>query len=304
MKKVFIVILNFNGWENTLECLNSLKKLALPKNVVVESIVIDNASKDGSVKKIKEEFPNVTMIENQVNLGFTGGSNEGARFVLKSGADFVMLLNNDTIVHPDLVKNLLEPLNHDSVGAVVPKIYFERGYEFHKNRYKASEKGKVIWYAGGKMDWDNLIGENIGVDEVDQGQFDIRMEIELATGCCFMIRADLLSKLGLFDDKYFLYYEDADFSERLKRAGYKIIYEPKAIVWHKNAESSGGSGSDLQDYYITRNRLLFGMTYAPIRTKLALLRESLNLATTGRKWQKKGVMDFYLRRFGRGSFHI
>lgn len=303
LTKVFIVILNFNGWQNTIECLKSLKKLVLPKNVVVEPLVVDNASRDDSVKKIKEEFPEVAMIENQVNLGFTGGNNEGARLALASGADFVMLLNNDTIVHSDLVKNLLGPFEQDTVGGVLPKIYFERGYEFHKRRYKKDELGKVIWYAGGKMDWDNLIGKNIGVDEVDQGQFDIRMEVELATGCCLMIRADLLSKMGLFDDKYFLYYEDADFSERLRRAGYKIIYEPKAIVWHKNAESSG-VGSDLHDYYISRNRLLFGMAYAPMRTKLALVRESLDLIRTGRKWQKKGVRDFYLRRFGRGSFPI
>lgn len=304
MIKVFIVILNFNGWQNTIECLFSLSKLDIPKNIVVESIVVDNASSDSSVKKIKEEFPKLIMIENQTNLGFTGGNNEGVRLALASGADFVMLLNNDTIVHSDLVKNLLEPLGHDNVGGVVPKIYFEKGYEFHKNRYKDQEHGKVIWYAGGKMDWDNLIGENIGVDEVDSGQFDVRMEIELATGCCFMVRSDVLKNVGMLDDRYFLYYEDADLSQRIKKAGFKIIYTPAAILWHKNAESSGGSGSDLQDYYITRNRLLFGMSYAPMRTKLALLRESLNLLRTGRKWQRRGVRDFYLRRFGLGSFPI
>lgn len=304
MTKIFAIILNFNGWQNTIECLRSLKELDISKSVTVEPLVIDNASKDESVAKIKEEFPKVALIENQTNLGFTGGSNEGMRVALKNGGDFVLLLNNDTIVHPDLVKRLVEAFDSDSVGAVVPKIYFEEGYEFHKDRYKEREKGKVIWYAGGKIDWDNLIGENIGVDEVDQGQFDVREETELATGCCFMLRAELLSKVGLFDDRYYLYYEDADLSERIKKAGFKIIYTPAAIVWHKNAESSGGSGSDLQDYYITRNRLLFGMTYAPMRTKLALVRESLELIRTGRKWQRRGVIDFYLRKFNRGSFPI
>lgn len=303
MTKVFIVILNFNGWQNTIECLNSLEMLNVPKNIAVEYLIVDNASQDDSINKIKEKFPKVTMIENQANLGFTGGNNEGMRLALKSGANFIMLLNNDTVVHSDLVKNLLEPLDHDNVGGVVPKIYFEEGYEFHKNRYKDHERGKVIWYAGGKMDWGNLIGKNIGVDEVDHGQFDIRMEIELATGCCSMIRSDVLKNIGMFDDKYFLYYEDADLSERIKKAGNKIIYEPKAIVWHKNAESSG-VGGDLHDYYISRNRLLFGMAYAPIRTRLALVRESFDLLAKGRKWQKRGVLDYYLRRFGRGSFLI
>ena len=303
MVKVFIVILNFNGWQNTAECLKSILNLDVPRGVTVEPIVIDNASSDSSIRKIKEEFPKLIMIENQTNMGFTGGNNEGMRFALAGGADLVMLLNNDTIVHSDLVKNLLEPLDHDNVGGVVPKIYFEKGYEFHKNRYKDQERGKAIWYAGGKMDWENLIGENIGVDEVDHGQFNVRTETELATGCCFLIRSDVLKNVGMFDDRYFLYYEDADLSERIKKAGYKILYEPKAILWHKNAESSG-VGSELHDYYITRNRLLFGMKYASIRTKVALVRESLKLLRTGRKWQRKGVRDFYLRRFGRGSFPV
>jgi len=303
MTKVFIIVLNFNGWQNTIECLSSLSKLEVPKNINVESVVVDNGSSDSSVKKIKEEFPKLIMIENQANLGFTGGNNEGMRYALKSSADFIVLLNNDTVVHPDLIKNLLGAFDQDSIGGVVPKIYFEKGYEFHEDRYKESEKGKVIWYAGGKMDWDNLIGENIGVDEVDHGQFDIQMEVELATGCCFMIRSDVLKNVGMFDDRYFLYYEDADLSLRIKKAGYRIIYEPAAIIWHKNAESSG-VGSDLHDYYISRNRLLFGMAYAPTRTKLALLRESFTLLRAGRKWQKRGVLDYYLRRFGRGTFPI
>ena len=301
--KIFVVVLNFNGWQNTIECLKSIQKLTLPRNISIEPLVIDNASSNDSIKKIKEEFPKVIVIENQTNLGFSGGSNEGMTYALKNGADFVMLLNNDTIIHPGLAENLLKPFEHDTVAAVVPKIYFEKGFEFHKNRYKDSEKGKVIWYAGGKIDWNNLLGKNIGVDEVDRGQFDIRMETEVATGCCVMIRADLLQKIGLFDDRYFLYYEDADFSQRIRSAGFKIIYEPKAIVWHKNAESSG-VGSDLHDYYISRNRLLFGMSYAQIRTKLALVRESLNLIRTGRKWQKIGIRDFYIRKFNHGSFPI
>jgi GT2 family glycosyltransferase len=301
--KIFVIILNFNGWENTLECLYSGRKLNLPRGATVEQVVVDNASGDDSVKRIKKEFPKLIMIQNQTNLGFTGGTNEGIRYALKSGADFVMLLNNDTIMHPDLIRSLLEPFERDIVGAVVPKIYFEKGYEFHKGRYKETDMGKVIWYAGGNMDWKNLIGQNIGVDEVDHGQYDIRTETDIATGCCFMIRASLLSKIGLFDSRYFLYYEDADLSMRIRKTGYEIIYEPNAVVWHKNAESSG-TGSDLHDYYISRNRLLFGMRYAPTRTKLALLRESLSLIRTGRKWQKRGVWDFYIRKFGRGTFPI
>ncbi len=303
MTKVFIVILNFNEWQDTIECVKSLNKIKPDGKFEVEVLVIDNASSNDSVEKLNGQLSSATLLKNPKNLGFSGGCNEGARYALKNGANYVVFLNNDTIVEPNFISELLSATKNEDVGAAVPKIYFERGYEFHKSRYKKDELGKVIWYAGGKMDWDNLIGKNIGVDEVDQGQFDIKMETDLATGCCFMIRSDVLENVGLFDDRYFLYYEDADFSQRMRRAGYKIIYEPDAKVWHKNAESSG-VGSDLHDYYITRNRLLFGMSYAPFRTKAALIRESFNLIRTGRKWQKKGVVDFYLRRFGRGSFEI
>ena len=303
MKKVFVVILNFNGWQDTIECVKSLNKIKPDGKFEVEVLIIDNASSNDSVEKLNGQLSSATLLENPKNLGFSGGCNEGARYALKNGADYVVFLNNDTIVDSNLVSELVTAAEDEEVGGVVPKIYFEKGYEFHKKRYGAKDLGRVIWYAGGEMDWENLIGKNIGVDEVDRGQYDERRETELATGCCFMIRSDVLENVGLFDDRYFLYYEDADFSQRMRRAGYKIIYEPDAKVWHKNAESSG-VGSNLHDYYISRNRLLFGMKYAPVRTKVALVRESIKILRTGREWQKRGVRDFYLRRLGRGTFPI
>ncbi len=304
MVKVVVVILNFNRWENTVECLDSLRKIEINKNTKLEIVIVDNASKDDSVKEIKNKYPKITLLENKINKGFTGGCNTGAEYALENGADYVMFLNNDTIVDQGLLSTLVETAGEQSVGGVLPKIYFYRGHEFHKERYQKKDLGKVIWYAGGEMDWDNLIGKNIGVDEVDCGQFETKREVGLATGCCFLVKREVLDKIGLFDEKFFLYYEDADLSERVKKAGYKIMYEPKAFMWHKNAVSSGGSGSVLQDYYITRNRLLFGMRYGPLRTKLALIRESLRILKNGREWQKRGVIDFYKRHFGRGSFSI
>src|SRR3989344_2902107 len=115
------------------------------------------------------------------------------------------------------------------------------------------------------------------------------------------MRRNVLEKSGLFDEKYFMYYEDTDLSLRIKKNGFKLFYIPQAIVWHKVAQSSG-IGSELNDYFITRNRLLFGMKYAKIRSRFALYRESLRLLSSGRKWQKKGVIDFYLGRFGKGSW--
>ena len=188
------------------------------------------------------------------------------------------------------------------MAVVTPKIYFAKGHEYHKDKYKKEDLGKVFWYAGGYTDWDNVTSIHRGVDEVDHGQYDKIEEIQFATGCCMLLKKEVFEKVGLFDDRYFLYYEDADLNERIKRAGYKIYYVPTAILIHINAASSGGAGNSLQDYFITRNKILFGMTYAPLRTKLALIRESISLLRIGRPNQKLAIRDFYLHKFNKGTF--
>ncbi|MBI2031286.1 MAG: glycosyltransferase family 2 protein [Candidatus Levybacteria bacterium] len=302
MKNIFISLINFNGRQNTIDCLESIEKLnsAGPKLNVV---VIDNNSKEKFTIRDLRFKNQIKIIRNEQNLGFSGGHNVGIDFALSKDADYILILNNDTIVDSNLVQELLRELEKNSkVGIATPKIYFFPGFEFHKDRYKKDELGRVIWYAGGQIDWNNIIGKHTGVDEVDNGQYNHILETEFASGACMLIKRELIEKIGKFDEKYFLYYEDADFCQRSKKTGYKTIYAPRAILWHKNAGSAGGSGSELQDYYLTRNRLLFGMKYAPYRSKLALLKESIILLTKGRKWQKKGVRDFYSGKFGKGSF--
>ena len=305
MRSVSVSVLNFNGEKNTLECVESLKKIDTSK-LKLNIIVVDN----GSVKKLDlkdGQWGNTSLkvIINQKNLGFSGGHNVGIEYALKKGSDFIVILNNDTYVDKNFLEELLKATEKDAkIGILVPKIYFAPGFEFHKDRYSKEEKGKIFWYAGGEMDWNNVIGHNRGVDQIDKGQFDSTSETELATGCCMLIKKEVFEEIGLFDDNFYLYYEDADLSMRVKKKGFKIFYVPSSIIWHKNAGSAGGSGSKLQDYYITRNRLLFGMRYAPIRAKLALLKESVKIFLTGRYWQKRGILDFYLGRFGRGSYKI
>jgi GT2 family glycosyltransferase len=305
MKHVFISIINFNNAASTIECLNSLEKLVL-KNIKLSVIVIDNASKyKFKIQNSKFKVGEVRVIRNEENLGFSGGHNVVIRYALKENADYVLILNNDTIVDRMLVEELLmEGEKNKEIGIVAPKIYFAKGFEFHKNRYRKDDLGKIIWYAGGITDWNNVINSHRGVDEVDTGQYEQLERTDFASGACMLIKREGIEKVGLLDEKYFLYYEDGDLCERIKRGGYTIIYNPKAYLWHKNAESAGGSGSNLQDYYITRNRMLFGYRYAPIRSKIALLKESGKLLISGREWQKKGITDFYLMKFGRGSFEI
>ena len=242
------------------------------------------------IKKSLHKFANLTKVVNC------------------TGDNILNSRNSDNIFHSYNCENTKHAARifdtKDSVGIVAPLIYFEKGYEFHKERYKEDELGKVIWYAGGEIDWDNVLAKHRGVDEIDIGQYSQVSETEFASGCAFLISAEVIKNLGMFDEKYFLYYEDSDLSMRIRRKGYKIYFNPKSLVWHKNASSAGGSGSTLQDYYITRNRLLFALKYAPIRSKIAVLRESMALMFGGRKWQKRAVIDFYSGKFGKGSYPV
>lgn len=303
MNTIWALIVNFNGGKDTIDCIASLKKMKTAGHKL-HVLVVDNASHDNSVIEIKRQYPELTIIENKENRGFAGGINTGISYILSTESACVLLINNDTFVDENLLVELLKEAENKKCGIASPKIYFAKGSEYHKERYKKEELGRVIWYAGGIMDFANVLGHHRGVDEVDNGQYDTATSIDFASGCCMLIKREIFDAIGIFDDRYFLYYEDSDFSERAKKAGFQVFYVPKAAMWHKNAGSAGGSGSALQDYYITRNRLLFGMTYAPIRSRIALVKESIQLLYRGRKWQRVGVRDFYLGKLGKGSYRI
>lgn len=303
--KVGIVVLNWKRKNDTLECLKSLYGINT-QNLNVEIVIVDNASDDGSMQafeKLKStDNLKITIIENDTNLGFAGGNNIGINYAINNNFDYVLTLNNDTYVHKDFLVNLVEcALKNKKAGVVVSKIYFAKGFEFHKDRYKKQDLGKVIWSAGGKFDWDNIYGSNRGVDEIDIGQFDKVVDTDFATGACSLFNIQALKKIGAFNEKYFLYLEDVDLSYRLAKNGWQVLYCPSSVIWHKVSQSSK-IGGELNDYFLTRNRLFFGMKYAKLRTKIALIRESVRFLINGRKWQKIGVLDFYLNKYYKGSW--
>lgn len=302
MRKVVVATINFDSEKETHDCLRSLEKLNT-KGLDIEIVVIDNGSQVPFVLNEAEKKKGIHIINTRENLGFTGGSNIGIDYAISHNADYVMLINNDTIVDSQLLHELLQPFQKNpNVGLVVPKIYFAKGHEYHREKYKKDELGKVFWFAGGFIDWANVFTRHRGVDEVDRGQYDKEESITFATGCCMLLSKEAIERVGKFDDHYYLYFEDGDLSQRIIRAGFHIIYHPKAVLWHITSASGGGSGSLLHDYYLTRNRMLFGMRYAPFRSKLALLQESFRLFFTGRQWQKKGIWDFYIGNMGKGSY--
>lgn len=298
--KIGIVILHWNNYTDTFNCLNSVSRLEKLQNTI-EVVIVDNASTNDSLKKLESNFRSIHFLKNSENLGFAAGNNRGIQYFIKRAVDFILILNNDTIVSKTLILELLKTQQKTGAAIISPKIYFTKGYEFHKNRYSDSERGNVLWYGGGAINWKTVIGYHIGVDEVDKGQFNQEKEIECATGAALFITKEAVRLLGGFNSRYYLYYEDIDLCMRAKQQGLTVFFSPKSILWHNNAGSSS-SGSGLQDYYITRNRLLFGSLHAPLRVNMHLIWESVRLILNGRKWQKKGVIDFMIRKFAKGSY--
>lgn len=302
MTKIGLVILHFNKPDLTEACLESVRQLGT-KSFKIEVIVVNNNPLE-KIVVLKKKFPEFIFLKTSKNLGYAGGNNFGIKKALARKADFVLLLNNDTLLDKKMVVEFLKTAKtNKQAGILGPKIYFAPGCEFHRQRYQEKDRGKVIWYAGGLVDWQNIIASHRGVDEVDQGQYSQLEATDFVSGCAMLVRREVFEKVGLFDENYFLYLEDVDFCQRVKRRGYKIIFVPSAKVWHANAGSSE-VGGPLHDYYLTRNRMLFGFKYASWRTKLALIRESLKILFKGNPWQKLGIRDFYLRRFGQAGFKL
>lgn len=303
--KVSIIILTTNALKMTRE---ELRDIAILKSgdLDLECVVVDNNSSDGTEKELKNyKLPNMDykFIQSGANRGYAGGNNYGIKYALINGSDYIMLLNNDVIVPPDMVTKLVDFMEKTpDAGIASPKMYFAKGYEFHKDRYKKSDLGKVIWYAGGVIDWDNIYTPHRGVDEVDKGQYDKVKKTDFANGAVLIIKREVFEKVGLMDPSFFLYWEDPDFSMKAKKKGFETYYVPTTCMWHKVSASTGGSGSPTNDYFLTRNRLYFAMRYAKLRTKFAVLRDTIRLAFKGRTWQRWGAIDALLGRHGMGQW--
>lgn len=302
MKKIAFVTVNFNGAKDTLELLKSVKKLDT-KGIDFRFIIVDSTPNEWIGDSIKEKIPNLILLQSGENKGFAGNYNLGMKHAVAWGADYVGIINNDTIIpDTDLIKKLAGVLDKNSEASVVsPKIYFAPGYEFFGDRYKESDRGKVIWYAGGNFDWNNIQSVHYGIDQVDRGQFDSTGETGFVSGCCFLTRADILQKIGYFNEGFFAYFEDNDWQERILLSRGKLFYIGETAIYHKVSRTSG-IGSPQTDYLITRNRLYFTFKYAKFRTKFAVIREAVRQLLFGRSPQKKAIIDFINGVKGRSPY--
>lgn len=310
--RVALVILNWNGRDDTLSCLDSVARLTCSGLSV---LVVDNASSDGSVAAIRARHSWVEVHEAGRNLGFAGGNNVGIRRALELGADFVLLLNNDTEVDPGLVDAFLAAAQrHPQAGAFGARIFFH-------------SDPRRLWYAGAEWNDEAARFEQVGEGMVDDGKkFEAEGETAYACGCAMFIPAQRLRELGLLDERFFLYFEETDWCFRARAAGHPSIYVPNARLWHKVSASMGGEGSPLMLYFVTRNRLLWAHRHGSAPQRSAVRRATLRalwdrflVPLTGmpggglrdRWWQLRaawrdprhravwlGARDYALRRFG------
>jgi GT2 family glycosyltransferase len=288
--KVSVIILNWNGWRDTLECLESLYQIEYDN---YEVILLDNGSVDSSLQEIRKYVENkrsvesknlrnpthaplelleytklqaekldssahrassnrrLILIKNDKNYGFAEGNNIGIRFALRAhNPDYILLLNNDTVVDRFFLKELVEAAERDDkIGFVGPKIYY---YDYH-------ERSDVINVAGSYLDMLRGNPARVGSGEIDRGQYDKTVQVDYVEGSCLLIKKDVLDKIGLLNSKYFAYWEETDLCRRGSKAGYKSIYCHSSKIWHKIKSQSPNPKII---YYLSRNKLWFMKEHA------------------------------------------
>lgn len=244
--QVIIIILNWNGKEDTIECLESLKNITYPNYKI---LLVDNGSTDGSVDFFKRRYPEIEIVENQENLGFAEGNNVGMRRALEKGSDYVLILNNDTVVDSHFLQELINLAEQDlKIGIVGPKIYY------YDNPSKINS-------AGGTINWNVGAGINIGIGATDNGQFNHCLDVEYLMGAAMLIKNELIKEIGGFNQGFFLLLEDTELCIRAKRVGYRSVFCPNSKIYHK--EGISGEKSPISLYYWYRNRLLLLKNHYP-----------------------------------------
>ncbi len=245
---VHCAVLTMNGKELLLETLASLKQMTYPN---FKLVVVDNGSTDGSQDAVRAQFPEATIIENGENLGVMEGYNTGMRFSLHHDGDWVFLLNNDISVDPDLLSELMDAAHTDkAIGILAPKIYYQ-------------SEPDLFWYAGGRVNYFTGIISHRGLRQKDRGQYDKVEDTEYITGCAMLIKREVMEEIGLLDLIYSpMYSEDADYSVRALRAGFRLMYVPSGKVWHKVSAFSGGGLTPLKTRLKVEHNFIFFKRYA------------------------------------------
>lgn len=278
--KVSIVIVNWNGLVDTIECLESLKKITYPN---YEVTVVDNGSESNDGQLLKEKFGNyIHLIQNEKNYGFATGANIGLRDVLENGRpDYFLLLNNDTVVHGSFLGELVKIAENDSrIGIVGPKVY----------HYDYKGKGNIIQSAGGRIRWWRpWVYCHVGANDTDLPVYQASSNVDWVTGAALMFNSCLIDQLGLLNPAYFFGHEDVEYCIRARKQGFSCIYVPSAKVWHKKARAPALSRGPIlahrTSYYqfVRHNFSVFVYVYQLAAVMLLLLaKRSLSYLVRGR----------------------
>ncbi len=240
---IAIIVLTWNQRDLTLDCLASIAAMEYPIERI-QTIVVDNGSQDDTASAIRAQYPDVTVLENVENLGFAAGNNVGIHYALQGDVDYIMLLNNDTIVDVQMLAQLLAVIEpQPDVGIVGPKmLYFE--------------PPDVIWCAGNRFGRRPWITERLQAEQQDVARDEAPNEVDYITACGILVRRAVIDHVGVLDPRFFIYYEESDWCFRARRAGWRILYAPRARLWHK-VSAAMGTTSPATDYYMNRNLYLF-----------------------------------------------
>ncbi|MHC2995246.1 MAG: glycosyltransferase family 2 protein [Candidatus Atribacteria bacterium] len=243
---VYIVILNWNGWQDTAVCVESLLKISYPNYKI---LIVDNGSTDDSVKMLSEKFPNVEILQTGENLGYAGGNNRGIEKALANGAEYVFVLNNDTKVDKNFLHPLVDAMEEDKqIGITSGTVY-------------NFDPPHTIQYVGGYFNLYKGTSHAFAKNTIDRGQFNTSKEVSLPCGAAMLIRADILYKIGMINEMFFLFYEEVALSMMVKSAGYKITFTPGSKIYHKIG-ASGRKKYAQVSYYTIRNRIWIERMYA------------------------------------------
>ena len=250
---VAVVILTWNGRELTLDCLQSLSSLDYPNFQV---IVVDNGSSDGTVSSIRSEYPSATVIANEKNLGFANGNNIGLQHALEREVDYILFLNNDTLVEPTMLRRLVEFAEaKPEVGMVGPSMY-------------CFDPSDTLFAAGSFVDWSNGTIRHRGMFQ-SSASLEHRYEpepVDFICGCGFLASRRMIEEVGGFNPSYYLNFEDVELGERAKRSGFEVWFMPRAKMWHR-VSATLGRGSPANTYYMIRNSLHFFWSNSPGRLR-------------------------------------
>jgi GT2 family glycosyltransferase len=250
VKRLAVIVLNWNGYEDTAALLLTLDRCRVPEGWSAHVMVVDNGSSDGSAERLRAAFPQVEVLALPENRMFAGGNNSGIVHALEHGADAIMLLNNDTEADPGLYETLLLALEQDpAAGAAAPLIYH-------------APPSQRIWYAGGACVPVLGYTAHRGLRAMDRGQYREVEATGYLTGCCLLAWRQVWEQVGLLDPRYHLYAEDADWCLRARRAGFRLLFVPTARLWHKVSSSSGGASNVWKIYQRLRANLRLFATHA------------------------------------------